>query len=1057
MAIYDTYKPFVIGNQFVPLVEESTVIDTGSEVGYRFVATEDFYSAVNGVTWLSVVTTEPPPGLASRSEVVCRLYRHDPLDTCTPLQKLIIPCTAGSGGSIGGGAANRAAAVANPSDPMYVRLTGASQTARFWFGTDSATVADVLNLWHVEIVDVSVIYSISGPFATATTNTMSCGMERQAGPIKRYMDYLVTGPAGSSSITTMKRSRFGELSQFWDSGTNPNTDYLRGPWSYKGDDDTGLYAMSGAGTDDVAVFFETGVGASGDFDIHYVGLQIMYRENYHLVGVGGMDLSGGADIKEGLYTYRCPLMPADSPWAYTGGGGISIISMAKGDSYTITVSRAYSGSMSVSSPVPIPLSLINTVDPHIPGLVGVRITKPTAEGAMPVYSETTDYPAIVMYDASPTLWATEMIPANVNPACHTYEQQMPQALHDGGYFYSEQQIPNDTAGTFVWATFYARASASVNSGLHISQTDGAGTFLGPDGMIDYATWLALPEIVDGWKKVTVAISPVAVLTGAGGVTYWQLWTGSGELLIWEVLGATANHTVTTTGSSSGAVGGYHGESAVANFIGTENYPLDISITLAQEMSVVSNFAVTTATQELTVIDEYCGVTVSTIPSGIVYNHLAWDPVLTAMVSGWAYYEIQRRDTTMDIGVWETIAKITNPYVGEMDDYEARIGVMSSYRIRTVHTTGIEGPWSAEVTSTIPAPGVTGVGVGIGLLVFTSNEDPAANLAYVHIHGDAEESFDFIESGQGSLEPVYGRDYQVSLRPTERGGVTFTRTLLVNKAGIPTGTLDRGFTSLRDLAWDAIPYVCVRDELSNRWLANVSVPSGSIRRQDGRSTHYQVSAVTITEVAGVPYAHDIEIPFLGLASTQNLQRYGSISSCDPLATLEDIDIRVKFIALQGGVGWGFYVFRYYVGPPESWWAFGMSNNDGSEAYFQSLGDDGFFSEELSIPAPIFGQPIWARCVYDHDTGYGFSEATFYSSIDGVTWTTHGTIVAGPAGLVPSTGGVFYVSALESTVVQEMIVIDTATSTTLMSPDFAAQTATTTSFVDAQGNTWNINVW
>jgi hypothetical protein len=1043
MAIYDTYKPFVIGNQFVPLVNESTVVDTGVEVGYRFIATEDFYSAVNGSNWLSVVTTAPPPGVASRSEIVCRLYKQDPLDTCTPLKTLIIPCSSESD-------------VVNPSDPSYVRLSGASQTARFWF--DPTAFAAVLHSWDTEIVDVSVIYAISGPFATATTNTMSCGLERQTGSIKRYMDYLITGPDASSSITALKRSRFGELCPFWDSGTNPNTEPMRGPWVYQGYDDVGLLALAGTGTDNVAVFFETGASAAGDFDIQYVGLQVTYRENFHLIGVGGIDLSGGAEIPEGLYTYRCPLMPADLPWAYTSGGGISTLSLSKGNSYIITVSRAYSGSVSVSSPTPIPLSMINTIDSHVPDLLGVRITKPTAEGAVPVYSETTQYPAIVIYGTDPLLWATEMIPTKVNPACHAYEQQMPQTLHDVGTFYSEQQIPNDTAGTFVWATFYARASASVTGALFISQTDGAGTFLGPEGTIDYATWIALPEIVDGWRKVTVTLSPVAILDGAGGVTYWQFWTSSNELMVWEVLGATANHTVTATGVSSGAVGGYYGETAIANFQGAANYPLDMTLTLAQEMTGVSSLTATQLVQALTVVDEYCNVSVSTIPTGIVYNHLTWDIVLSAMVSGWGYYEIQRRDTTMDAGVWETIAKITNPYVGEMDDYEARIGVQPSYRIRTVHATGIDGPWSAEIIATIAAPGVTGTGVGVGLLVFTSNEDPSANLAYVHIHGgDPEESFDFIESGQGSLEPTYGRDYQVALRPVERGGVSFTRTILVNKVGIPTGTLDRGFDSLRDLAWDAIPYVCVRDELSNRWLANIAIPSGSIRRQDDMATYYQVSSITIAEVTATPYAHDDPRPFLGLESTKNIWRYADIASCAVLATLEDVDIRVKFIMTQGGVDWGFSIYRYDVGPPESSWSFSMANSDGSTISFYILGDDGFLYEDQAVPTPIFGQPTWARCVYDHDDGLGTSTVTFYTSVDGITWTTHATITAGPAGLVPSVGGWFYLSVYDTTIVQEMIVIDTQTGTTIMSPDFAAQTATTTSFADAQANTWNLLVW
>lgn len=1265
MATYDTDKPLIVGNSFSPLIEQSTVVDTGAEVGYRFVATEDALSSLSSASWLSVVTAEPPPGVPDRSEIVCRMYHNDPLDACTPLQRVVITCTAGSGGTIGGGAATREAAVANPSEPTYVRLTGASQSALFWFNTDDSDIGELFNTWDTEIVDVSVVYTVVGPFSTATTNTMSCGLERQVGPIRRYMDYLVTGPSSSSSVTTTKQSRFGELNPFWDTGLDPNSEPMRAPWVYQGANDTGLYALSGNSPsgDDVAVFFETGSSADGDFDIVFVALQVTYRNNYNLIGIGGIDLSGGAEIHEGLYTYRCPIMVATDPWDYTGASG-STIGMVIGDVYTITVSRAYSGSVSLASAVPVQLSLLNTITDTTRNLTGVRITKPMAIGSVPSLTETTEFPAIVIYAFFPTYWETRMTPAYVNSGCHAYMKQIVHVIHDSGYFYSEQEIADDTEGTFTTATFYARAAEAVTGPLIVSQTDGSTTFLGPEGSIDYDTWAALPEIVDGWRRVTVALSPAAELAGAGGVTHWRFWTSSSELAVWEVLGATANNTTKATGVSSGAVSGYQGETATASYRGTADYPLDMTLTLAQDMtpvqsstttylrgsgtashadnasvtpglptgwqagdllvmvaairegtaypdtpldwtilrdaanvvvfgkvatagevaptvtftggsagdscsaqiagvvgayatvlaadsqdnvsaqdvdtpelSVGSNgpalllwvawkaddatgttsgpgaeafaswttlgddqyislryfltaesvdtvdadtfviagggaevsvgvtiavevnpvLTATLMTQALSVVDEYCGVDTSGIPTGIVYTMLSWDQVYSEMTAGWGAYEIQRRDTTMDADVWETIANITNPHIGEFSDYEQRIGVTSSYRMRTVHTTGAVGPWSVVVTSTVAAPGVTGTGCDVGTIVLTTNEDPSANLAYVQVWGTPEETFDFPEAGYGSLEFVYGRDYSLSLRPTERGGTTFTRTLMVNRAGIPTGTMDRGFTGLRDLAWDSVPYVCVRDELSNRWLTNVSVPSGTVRRLDGRATHYQLSAVTFTEVTGDPYAHDDPVPFLGLESTSHFERYADISSCALLATVEDVDVRVKLILLDPLVGWGFFVSRYDVGPPESWWGCGLWKSYGSSAYFEVLGDDGTYYEDIDTIVPIVGQPMWVRFLYDHDDGLGGSTATFYTSLNGVDWTSFGTITAGPAGLVPSGEGEFYIYPLVGTVVQEMIVIDSGTSTTIMSPNFAEQDADTEQFTDSQANTWTIKVW
>lgn len=1052
MALYDPYRPYVIGNQFAPLRERESILDTGSEIGYKFLATEDFYQPNNNPTWLWAVMRTPPPGVPDRSEVVCRLYLADPTDTCTPLQKIVIPCSAGSGGSVSSGTPQDA--VGNPSNGEYVRLTGASQMAKFWFGTNAQTVVDAFSLWHTEIVDVSVRYVVVGPFGEVETNTMSLGMQRQAGPITRYMDDLVTGPTSATEATEIKRSRFGELCPFWDDSVNPGTEYARGPWVYQGFDDIGLYALSGAGTDDVAVFFETGASAAGDFDIHYVALEVTYRENDRIIGIGGFDLSSGVDIGEGLYAYRCPLMRADLPWDWNGAS-FNLFALTQGQSYVITISRAYSGNVSLSSPVPLPISTIDTITQTVPGISGVRITKPTAEGSLPVYEETTNFPAIVLFAASPDHWDTQMIPSKVYPGCHAYESQTPQAIHSQGYFNAEQSIPDNVSGTFSWAVFYARAADVVVGTLYLSQTDGAGTFLGPEGKLSYEELIALPEITDGWRKIIIPISPAITLASGGGVIYMQFWTSTDELQIWEILGATANHTVMASGASSGAVAGYYGETAICHDVSdTDNYPMDLTIMLTQDMTEVSNFAVGQEYQPLSVVDECCYVAVDGIPSGIVYNRLTWTAVLTEMVSGWAYYEIQRRDTTMDSDVWEVIAKITNPYVESMDDYEARIGVETSYRIRTVHIIGVVSAWSSEVTSTILAPGVTGTGCDTGLLVFTSNDDPSKNLAYVHGHGSSpSEEFVFIEAGQQSIEPLFLRDYQIALRPAERGGVTFTRTLLVNNACIPDETLDRGFTGLRDMAWNSVPYLCVRDELTNRWLANVTVPSGTIKRVH-EETHYAISQVAITEVTGTPQALDIAEPYLGFTSKRNASVGAWMLDLSSFATLEDVEIRIKFIVRESP--WYIYMDRYADTPAESSWSIDLSNYNNNTTSFFVAGDDGVFYAEQNI-YPIVNQPMWIRMIYDHDAGGGItSTARFYSSLDGTSWTLLSSQNDGPAGLVPETTGYLYIKSLVGSVIQEFMMFNHETGETIASVDFISVEGQTT-FTDRAGMPWEIREW
>jgi hypothetical protein len=94
--------------------------------------------------------------------------------------------------------------------------------------------------------------------------------------------------------------------------------------------------------------------------------------------------------------------------------------------------------------------------------------------------------------------------------------------------------------------------------------------------------------------------------------------------------------------------------------------------------------------------------------------------------------------------------------------------------------------------------------------------------------------------------MYGRDFVTVFRPTERGGTNFGRNLLVQAAAISPETLE-DFTSLRNMAWTNVPYICLRDEDGNRWFANVSVPSGTVLR-DRRLYMAPVTIVEVTQTA-----------------------------------------------------------------------------------------------------------------------------------------------------------------------------------------------------------------
>jgi hypothetical protein len=242
-----------------------------------------------------------------------------------------------------------------------------------------------------------------------------------------------------------------------------------------------------------------------------------------------------------------------------------------------------------------------------------------------------------------------------------------------------------------------------------------------------------------------------------------------------------------------------------------------------------------------------GVVLTRSISGAGAPTISYDNLVVSNISN-GYTELQRMDTLTD---WQTIMKAYRQDVATFNDYEARIGVLTSYRIRYVNFYGFAGPWSATITTTMAAPGVTATSVGANdhVWVFTTNaqQSGASNLAYcLGWEGEVSEDFNFPESSGQTFQTMYGRDFVTVFRPTERGGTNFGRNLLVQAAAISPETLE-DFTSLRNMAWTNVPYICLRDEDGNRWFANVSVPSGTVLR-DRRLYMAPVTVVEVTQTA-----------------------------------------------------------------------------------------------------------------------------------------------------------------------------------------------------------------
>jgi hypothetical protein len=844
MGNYNPNFPTVLGNEFAPVAKSPVTIDTASAFGYTFRTQEQ-----EDIATARVLMTVPPSGQPRRKVMTVEVYPDQYLPSTGPVRKIIVPVTSGANvasTSLNGGAASYQDALSNATNIKGVTFAGASAAMRAWFDVSTSNARLTSLLQNSRILDVSIRYAISGDFHLYN-NPVAFSLERPSASNIFLMDEAITGVTSIALSVVPRRSRLGDYNPYFTTTIDPTTDPRRMPWKHLNGANNyiGLQAMSASGGTNIALRVSTSASLPGSaqFILYYCAMEITYAAEGRVAG-GGYDLSGGVSMTDDLSYVDVPIFTLGStgyPWSSSGGSD-----------YAAMVGAGYVGATSQAFPMPVTVDRLVPVRDTFRGHRGVIIRKTLREGEQWTREDTDAVPAVAFYSSTTVFDAT-----TIYPPSQVYVAPLVSgvgSLTFPGEAYAE--IPDTSAGTYTHIRFYARRLPDTLDYLRLLLADNTDTPLGPQAQITVEEFELLPDIANGWREVTLPLSEPVVTTNATTDLRWLISSAADTDYPWQVLGADGNPYRETAGSTAG--GTYGGSSAAAMVDGVLDVNADMSVMMIRDMPVPGGLAVTPAVQPLTVVDEYCGQPVQAIPTGIPYHQLSWDAVNSLAVAGFGHYEVQRRDTSMPDGQWETIGEITSVTATDMDDYEARAGVESSYRVRMVHEDGYVSEWGSTVTATIAAPGVTGVGVDASVLIFTSNHNPAGNLAYAQVwdsDGVPSQDFTYPEAGQTVLQDMYRRDYRTAFRPLERAGVEFTRTLLLNAAGVPPETLDRGALRLRDLAWDTVPYVCVRDELNNRWLAALAVPSSATRDVPGAG-HLVLAPVTVAEVTATPAPVDV---------------------------------------------------------------------------------------------------------------------------------------------------------------------------------------------------------
>lgn len=579
----------------------------------------------------------------------------------------------------------------------------------------------------------------------------------------------------------------------------------------------------------------------------------------------------------------------------------------------------------------------------------------------------------------------------------------------------------------------------------------------------------------GRLGVTVTLSGTVVGPAA---PRWE--SDTSVFRAWEVLGSRVidpdiEGAINPAAPAETGIGTYGNQVAEGGVEGDlpATADIDIAVVWGQAMPTVEGLAVVEAIQPIEVVDPACPIPPECIADGIRYLQVTWTPIDSGYeFVGLGSYELQRQDDTMDADEWETVAAPAHPLVDVFDDYETRVGVSTHYRIRYVHQNGMVGDWSDTVSAEVQRPGVTGIdGARARVLIFTSNEAPDRNLAYVPVwQGAASEDFDFVEADTQELQRMFGRDFQVAFRPLERGGVAFSRSLLVNAATIPNETLSRGFESLRDLAWSQLSYVAVRDERGDRWLSNISVPSGTIR--DRRRLY--VAEIRVTEVTDTPSAPEPTV-CEGMAARGALPgtayepRFATTPAGAHLDS-EDLSVRVE-MRLDQTDQYFPIVTRFNHIQFDGWWLESLA--DGTFKFNTNTGGSG--GTWISDPRPFGpGDRFWLRLDYDADGAGTGASSQFFTSTDGSTWNPLAT--AGGGSVLPASfaaahplvvGATFDGTSdwviIEETggsggwngVIPRMQLLDGPAGALLANPDFEMQDPEAVSFEDSQGNTWSVS--
>lgn len=837
MGNYNPHAPYILGQEWVPIRPADFTPEEFTERGYIF-RLGHTTAPVSGAYYVAQL---PESRIGDNNVDFISVYPAATAKLTGPIKKVNVPVSAvavtGSSIDITQGFQ----ALNNISDDSYVKFsaaTGGTDALAIQFDLDSY----VQQLFGKRILSVTIRYTLKGTPEQIVDSTgghlvWKVGFIRDTSTMMTLGNPEVTpitfdANSFTQPLNTIFTWPLKSTNAFWDASTSrPDRQRDVYPWRYQ---ELARFRATESASTRLSIYITNTLptGSNSAF-LYFTDMEITYCEETR-VRYGGRRTTGNS----------FPL-GTDVNAVSQGPNFVRLLdtNLALGTSltpgeYLVTLTHINTDLQFYPDAAPIVEALRELY--QLPSQRGTNLVQTLVVDDEFTQNDTDVLTHITLHTA-----------AGVVTGVHAYGQNYGAPVHTSTSPIQEiEDDPVGSAALFPQVRFYARRFGSTTVPLTITDVaTGLST-----ASISVADFDALPEIVDGWREVTLRFATAPSFATTAGDIDWK-WTAAGELVgnQWQILAASGP---SPTGTQSIAKATYYapfGDTVDLTWMspsisGTAEDTLgDATLIFSQDPMPVSGFAVALASQDLTYAQR-CGVTSPNVPTQLRYVNLTWSAQTFLPVTGFGQYELERYDAVD--GAWRQIMNASSLAVTGFADYEARVSIPTYYRIRTCNLLDFCGPWVTGGPITITGTGVTIGGDGNGLLMLTTNRQPTLNAAYTMNweNGPPIETFTLPEADQVQLSRMYGKDYFTAFFPTERGGEQFTRLILVNAGAISPPSLADA-VGLRNLTYANVRYICVRDELGNRWFANVRVPEDAVRFD--RTVYLATVQITLLTVVPDP--------------------------------------------------------------------------------------------------------------------------------------------------------------------------------------------------------------